>query len=115
MTEGTTQRRRSDSWHLDKRVPIGFILALLVQSAGIVWWGAGLDGQVNDHDRRIVGLERVDDDRIDEMNAIEGRLSRLEANSAAQLETLRRIEAGLDRVIWDQRSLYRPPTEGQQP
>ena len=102
MTENTS-RRRSDQWHLDKRVPIGFILALLVQSAGIVWWGAGLDGQVDDHDRRIVSLERVDDARTHEMNGIEGRLSRLEANSDNQLATLRRIETILDRVIIDGR------------
>lgn len=27
-------------WHLDKRVPVGIILALLVQAGGVVWFFA---------------------------------------------------------------------------
>jgi len=41
------------SWHLDKRVPISLILALLVQTAGMVWWAASLSGRVDVNARDI--------------------------------------------------------------
>jgi TolA-binding protein len=41
------------SWHLDKRVPISLILALLVQTAGMVWWAASLSGRVDVNSRDI--------------------------------------------------------------
>lgn len=34
-------------WHLDKRVPIALIFAMLLQSAGLVWWVSKLDSRVS--------------------------------------------------------------------
>src|SRR3546814_5575656 len=31
-----------ENWHLDRRVPLALILALTVQTGGIVWWAATL-------------------------------------------------------------------------
>ena len=33
-------------WHLEKRVPIALIVAMFVQSAGLVWWVSKLDSRV---------------------------------------------------------------------
>ena len=41
------------SWHLDKRVPITLILALLAQTAGMVWWAATLSSRVDTNARDI--------------------------------------------------------------
>lgn len=30
------------NWHLDKRIPIALIFALIVQTAGAVWWISGI-------------------------------------------------------------------------
>lgn len=106
MTDGPASRpsrRKGDEWHLDKNVPIGLILALLVQTAGMVWWSASLNSQVGEHERRLLSIEATDDHRGREMNAIEGRLASLEATGDAQLGTLRRIEGILDRLILDGR------------
>jgi TolA-binding protein len=43
----------SDDWHLDKRVPITLILALLAQTAGMVWWAASISGRVDVNSRDI--------------------------------------------------------------
>jgi hypothetical protein len=40
-------------WHLDRRVPIALIVALAVQTSGIVWWAASLSGRVDQHARDI--------------------------------------------------------------
>lgn len=86
----------SERWHLDKRVNVSIIGALLLQAAIFGTWVGGIDAVVEEHERRLSGLERVDDQRSDEMRKIEGRLSTLEANSTAQLDTLRRIERILE-------------------
>ena len=33
-------------WHLDKRVPIALIAALVMQTVGTVWWASGLNTRV---------------------------------------------------------------------
>ena len=43
---------RAGGWHLDKRVPIAIILAIFVQTAGVVWWAARLEN-------RVVTLEKA--------------------------------------------------------
>lgn len=35
------------SWHLDRKVPIALILAILVQTVGIGWWGASTNARLN--------------------------------------------------------------------
>ena len=42
MTDDTERE-----WHLDKRVPIALILAILVQTATVIWWARGLDARVS--------------------------------------------------------------------
>ena len=34
-------------WHLDKRVPIAFIIALAIQTGAIVWWAATLSTRLD--------------------------------------------------------------------
>lgn len=34
-------------WHVEKKIPLALILAILVQSAGFVWFGATLNARVN--------------------------------------------------------------------
>lgn len=33
-------------WHLDKRVPLALIIAIITQTAGIVWWAAQSDARI---------------------------------------------------------------------
>ena len=47
----------SEPWHLSKNVPITFILAIIVQSAGIVWFVSGLEANVNTNVRDIARHE----------------------------------------------------------
>lgn len=45
------------SWHLDKKVPIGLILALLVQTVVITSWGSA---KFENYEGRITSLEKSD-------------------------------------------------------
>jgi len=56
----------TESWHLSKNVPITFVLAIVLQSAGIVWFVSGLESSVNTnlrdiarHEIRIAEIEKT--------------------------------------------------------
>lgn len=61
------------AWHLDKKVPIAMILAIILQTGGMVWWAASAQERLN-------ALER-----------------KAEA-SAPQAERLARVETKLEAV-----------------
>jgi len=48
MTETEAQRH----WALDKHVPIALIFAIAMQSAGAVWWAAGITERMDQIERR---------------------------------------------------------------
>lgn len=79
------------NWHLDKRVPVALIFAIMVQTATAVWWAAGQDAMTENHERRLSALENGEDQVTVRMASIEQRLVRLEVNGDAQLQTLNRI------------------------
>jgi hypothetical protein len=41
-----------NAWHLDKKVPIALILAILMQTGGMVWWAASASERINALERR---------------------------------------------------------------
>lgn len=64
---------------------IGFIFALIVQSAGTIWWAASLD-------RRTAALEQA----VEPLSS--GILARMDERSLAADKALVRIEQRLDRL-----------------
>jgi septal ring factor EnvC (AmiA/AmiB activator) len=89
---------REDPWHLDKRVPLALILALLVQTAGMVWWAATISSRVDNHDREIASLVSTNAGNAMERQRVAETLARLDERMAAQTELMRRMEAALARV-----------------
>jgi hypothetical protein len=41
-------------WHVDRRVPIATLGALLIQTAAVVWWASSLSERVNNLERQAV-------------------------------------------------------------
>lgn len=56
-----------DEWHLDKKVPIGLILALLVQTVVITSW---ISAKFENQDVRIATLEKTDAEQVTYDNRI---------------------------------------------
>ena len=57
---------KENEWHLSKNVPITFILAIIAQSVGVVWFVSGLEASVNTnvrdiarHEIRIAEIEKT--------------------------------------------------------
>ena len=55
-----------ESWHLSKSVPATFVLAIAVQTVGLVWYMSSLDAAVETnvreiarHETRLIALENV--------------------------------------------------------
>lgn len=74
------QREYDRSWHMDRRVPIALILAILGQTGAFGWWASSLNERVN-------VLERTSS-----LTAPQGdRLTRVEVK-------IEGIQTGIDRI-----------------
>ena len=83
------QPQTREHWHLDKKVPVGIIVAMLMQFAGGLWFLSKLDSRVYSLETAAV-MQRERDQRQDELAQV------------ARGEVLRRLEnmdAKLDRLI----------------
>lgn len=79
-----------EPWHLDKKVPIALILAIVMQTAGAIWWAASLEARLARTEEML--LQQKDDPV---------RLARLEGFRDELLRRLDRWEAKLDRLVED--------------
>lgn len=49
---------QKESWHLDKKVPLSLIFAIIAQTAAFVYWGARLEGETKANATDIARIER---------------------------------------------------------
>ena len=75
-------------WHLDKRVPIAIIFAIMTQTAGITWWAARLDSRVAMLEAEVASRDKFRD-----------RITIVETKMIELTNGQRRIEGKLDRLI----------------
>ena len=81
-------------WHLDKRVPIGIIAALIVQSATVVWWARGLEERSLENEKRILKVvEMVESNRQFQIDQRVRVWDRVEDLKTAQQDMNARIKA----------------------
>ena len=87
-------------WHLDKKVPIALVVALLVQAGSTIWFGAKLDSRVVAlEDARLV--QHQTDDKQDKSGADSITVLRTERAEAINLlrSDIKDVSAKLDRLI----------------
>jgi hypothetical protein len=41
------------SWHLDRKVPVAIIMAILLQTGGVIWWGATASERLTALERKV--------------------------------------------------------------
>ena len=78
----------NEQWHLDKRVPVAIILALLGQTVGFVWFQSKLDSRVGQLEARAVIAESYGE-----------RLTRLEERLQSTNAILERIDKKIDKAL----------------
>jgi hypothetical protein len=88
---------QGEPWHLDKRVPLALIGALLMQTAGMGWWASQQAATDRDHEMRLARLEQMDNAMAIEARRMAEMLARLDERMIAQNAILRRMEEALLR------------------
>jgi len=84
--------REDAQWHLDKRVPIGLILALVAQTIVLTAWGTAKFDDINN---RVTNLEKSDEGQ----QTHEGRIIKLEEQFSYIRSDLAEIKLLLRRQI----------------
>lgn len=92
-SEPVDRRQHGDSWHLDRKVTIAMILAILVQTAGIVWSAARLSSDVDEGKRRIADLETS----VSKAQILNERVVRVETLVEGVKSTVDRIERRMEK------------------
>jgi predicted Holliday junction resolvase-like endonuclease len=88
------KKTEARSWTLDLHVPVAVLVTILVQTAGVVWWGARLDTNVTGQEARIIRLEKAYQDQ----RTIDERTIRLEEQQKSAEKAYNRLEDALREV-----------------
>lgn len=84
----------SEDWHLDKKVPIAFIFAIVCQTVALVWFFASLSNGLDTNTRDLVRQEA----RIDAVEkSVQGQqvmLARIDENLKAIREIIETESGG---------------------
>ena len=72
-------------WHLDKRVPIALILAIIIQVAGAVYWASKMESRIEANTTRIETVDR-------DMTRLTRQMTTMAEASNTQAIQLGRIE-----------------------
>lgn len=75
-----------NDWHLDKKVPISLIAAILMQTCGFFWWSATTS-------ERVTALK----ERMDAIAPQADRLTRVEVNIESIKDSVTEIKQALRR------------------
>ena len=101
---GNEDSRRQ--WHLDRRVPVSIILALLLQTTGIVVWATRIDSRVNTLETNTVEHNQYDRIKQTEqdarLSALEQLYSKIAVIESRQQDVIKRLDNNatkLDQII----------------
>ena len=89
--------QQRESWHLDRRVPLALIIAIIAQTAAAIWWAAGIDASDARQNERIAYYDKLIDARIIQFEIVNTRLTKLEVRLDGITESLNRIERSLNQ------------------
>lgn len=84
-----------EGWHLKKEVPIALILALLIQTGGMVWWAATIQAENVALRDRVVILEQ----QAITNRAVSEKLARMEERVDGLRDGMTRVENLLRQIF----------------
>jgi hypothetical protein len=86
----------SKSWHLDRRLPVAMIVALMMQGSSFLWWASGFSART---DTRLEAAEKrlhLTEDILRKVAEAQHQLATQVAISAATQHTLAALTAKLE-------------------
>lgn len=91
-------------WHLDKRVPIALILAIIIQVAGAVYWASKMEARIDANtsrievvDRDMTRLSRQITSMADASNIQAVQMGRIEEQISGMRGDVSRLIAAIER------------------
>ena len=97
---GEERRNLANYWHLDKKVSIGIIIAILVNSSSFIWYGAKLDAQVQTTKGDVAGLQAWREKQDDERSKINTTLATMSQKLSDQNDLIVRIDQLLEQRMF---------------
>lgn len=92
----TEAQPENKAWHLDRKVPIAIISALVLQTLAGGFWAGGLSTKVDAFERRVVALEDMRSELLQ-------RLTAVETNVVNQTDLLRGQQTTLTQILTELR------------
>jgi Tfp pilus assembly protein PilO len=97
------------SWHLDKRVNVSVILALLAQIVMFIWWAAQTVEQMRQFKEELASVKGDIKEKVSKID----ELAEVKVTIKYMAETLSRLDRSLEKIIDGQqvpqrRSSYSP-------
>lgn len=93
-----------EPWHLDKRVPVALIFAIIVQFTGLIsgglWFAAKLESSIDAVDARVTATDR-------DLDRLSGQVQNMLSAANHQAVQLGRIEEGLVSIRESQAQMMR--------
>jgi len=87
----------SKEWHLEKKVTLGLIVAMVLNLGSSVWWAASLNSQVMNQQKSIDGQAGQINAIITSQAGVGERLAKMESAIGYQTKALDRIEEKLGK------------------
>lgn len=84
-------------WHLDRKVTLGLIAALLLNACGSVWWAAKLDTTVSQHEQKISTMASALNQLSIQQSSVNENLARIQEGQKYQSDMLREVRDQLAR------------------
>lgn len=85
-------------WHLDRRVPIALIFAIIVQSAGVTWWASQMNERMTQVERRLAGFAARNDATDERVNRQSSQIAVLTEQVSNTNKSLERVEIQLSNT-----------------
>lgn len=85
-----------EGWHLDKKVPLGIIFTVLVQTAVLIVWGSKLDSRVATMEQSVGSHTIAIETLKSTQSNISVGLARMEERQIITVEGVKEIKARLD-------------------
>lgn len=78
-------------WHMDKKVTVALIFALLLNAGGTVWWASRLDATVLNHEQRLDTLASNVSNLSAQQSGTNEKLARIEEGQKYQIDMLKEV------------------------
>jgi uncharacterized coiled-coil protein SlyX len=80
-----------EGWHLDKRVPIGLILTIIIQTVYMTWWASKIDSRVSVLESNSSSQELDVTSLSSQLTALNISLARLEVRQESLQSDVREV------------------------